>query len=74
MIDYSEYWTITLEDDDEMAAIKNALQTLTDVEKIIWFNYVELGSYAKAAKAFKVSPPTMKSYIEQIRKKILHKC
>lgn len=58
-------------DDDEMAILKTAIDKLKPVEKKIFLTYVELGSYAATARQFNVTAPTAKTYINNIKEKIL---
>lgn len=64
---YEEYITPTMDEDDEMLLVKEALMTLTPVQRKIFFTYVEGGTYTEAAKKFGVSIPCIKSYIGRIR-------
>lgn len=65
-----DYIPNIMEDDDLVFAMKNALQSLRPVERKIFLTYTELGAYTTTAKAFKVSVPTIRNYINEIRKKI----
>lgn len=65
-----EYTTFQLEDDDEMRLIREALKRLTPVQRKIFLVYVETGTYTQTAKEFKVSTPTVKTYINNIKDKI----
>lgn len=60
----------TLEDDDLLYTLKEAIQSLRPVERKIFLTYTELGTYTQAAKTFHVSVPTIRKYINEIRKKI----
>lgn len=66
----NEYLEEKLEDDDEMMLIKKAIESLTPVQRKIWLAYVDNGTYSSTAKQFKVSTPTVRNYIQDIRKKI----
>lgn len=57
-------------DTDLTAAIKDALRLLKPYERTIFLTYVEKGSYAATARKFKVSTPTARTYILQIKEKI----
>ena len=66
-----EYITPTEMDDDEMVLIKEALKTLTPVQRKIYLTYVESGTYSDTAKQFGVSIPTVKGYLKKITDKIV---
>lgn len=73
-IDYKglkEDYQITDADDDRMVNIKTALQSLSEVEQRIFLAYCELGSYAATAREFNVSAPTAKTYLNNIKNKLL---
>lgn len=65
-------YQINDDDDDMLYAIKEALTRLTTVEKKIFLTYCELGTYSATARQFNVTSPTIKSYINQIKNKILN--
>ncbi len=65
-----EYKPDTLEDDDLLYSLKEAIQSLRPVERKIFLTYTELGTYTQAAKTFHVSVPTIRKYINEIRQKI----
>lgn len=69
--DIEEYLTPTEEDDDQMIGIKENLRKLRPVELKIFMTYVDLGTYAATAREFNVSAPTIKSYINKIKEKII---
>lgn len=69
--DIEEYITITEEDDDVMVDIKTRLRELKPMERKIFLTYTELGTFAATAREFNVSPPTIKTYINNIKEKIL---
>ena len=69
-INYEDY-AVNDKDDDTMVSIKEAIDSLKPAEKKIWMTYVESGSYAATARAYNVSAPTAKSYLTQIKKKIM---
>ena len=55
-----------IEDDDEMFLIKQALSSLTSVQRKIYLTYLESGTYTATAKEFGVSVPTIRTYINNI--------
>ncbi len=67
---YPDYEPNTDKDDDKMLHIKEAVDSLNSLQKKIFLTYCELGSYAALARYYKVSKPTAKKYIQQIRDKI----
>lgn len=67
---YPDYEPNTDKDDDKMLHIKEAVDSLNSLQKKIFLTYCELGSYAAVARYYKVSKPTAKKYIQQIRDKI----
>lgn len=70
---FEEEYDITIEDDDRMYEIKSALQSLRPVERKIFLTYVESGTYSETARQFRVSVPTAKRYIVEIKNKIINK-
>jgi DNA-directed RNA polymerase specialized sigma24 family protein len=72
-IDPKEYEFNEWEDDDRMKTIKDALQSLRPVERKIFLTYVESGTYSETARTFKVSVPTAKKYLVEIKNKLLSK-
>lgn len=58
-------------DDDEMYRIKEVIDSLPFVQKKIFLTYAELGSYAAVGREFGVSTPTARTYIREIRDKIM---
>lgn len=68
--DMEEYLTIQDSDDDRMIAIKEEIRSWSASAKIIWFTYIELGSYAATAREFSVSAPTAKTYVVALRDRI----
>lgn len=58
------------EDDDRLYNTKACIQALSRAERRILLTYVELGTYAAAAREFNVSPPTIKSYLNGIISKV----
>lgn len=57
-------------DDDEMLHIKEAVDKLPYLDKKVFLQYTELGTYTALAKLYGVSAPTAKMYINRIREKI----
>lgn len=57
-------------DDDTMLHIKEAVDALPFLDKKIFLQYAELGTYTGLAKLYGVTPPTAKKYIDRIRGKI----
>lgn len=76
MVDYNalflDYCTVTPEDDDQMRAFKEAVASLSEVDRRIWLLYCELGSYSALARFLRNSPPTAKKRVVAIREKILN--
>lgn len=70
MMQTDEYKPDTLEDDDLLYTLKEAIQNLRPVERKIFLTYTELGTYTQAAKTFHVSVPTIRKYLAEIREKI----
>lgn len=64
-------YEINDEDDDRLYRIKTALAELRPMERKIFLVYTELGSFAAVARQFNVSAPTAKTYINNIKDKIL---
>lgn len=58
-------------DSDLTLRIKEAIAALKPVERLIFLQYVELGTYTALAKKYKVTAPTVRTYIKMIRTKIL---
>lgn len=69
--DMEEYVTITEEDDDIMVEIKNRIRNLKPMEQRIFLTFTHLGTYAATAREFNVSPPTIKTYINNIKSKLI---
>lgn len=61
-----DYITPSVEDDDEMLLVKEAISKLNGVQKKIYLSYVENGTYTATAQEFGVSIPTIKTYINNI--------
>lgn len=60
----------SINDDDALRTIKEAVNALTEADKRIIHLYAEEGSMRKVAQHLKVSPATAFLYIHQIREKI----
>lgn len=58
------------QDDDRIYEAKTCIQALNRMEKRILLTYVELQTYAAAAKEFHVSPPTFRKYLQGILEKV----
>lgn len=66
-----EYMMHTDWENDEMYWMKEALkEALTPYQRKIYITYLENGTYAATAKAFGVSTPTAKKYIDKLTNKI----
>lgn len=58
-------------DDDRLLRCKTCIQEgLTRVERRILLTYVELQTYAAAAREFNVSRPTFKHYLQGVLQKV----
>lgn len=67
-----EYLTHNEFEDDEMYWTKEALkEALTPYQRKIYITYLENGTYAATAKAFKVSIPTAKKYVDKLTGQIM---
>ena len=71
MID-DEYREDPLQDDDHIYHIKEAVSKLNTIQRQIFLTYTELGTYTETARHYKVSVPTMRKYIQEIREKIFN--
>lgn len=65
--DYMEH---SPEEDDEMFWIKEALKSMTPLERKIYVTYLETGTYTGTAEAFKVSVPTLQAYVKKLSARI----
>lgn len=65
-----DYVPDDIKDDDKMYLCKSCVQSLNRMEKRILLTYVELQTYAAAAKEFNVSPPTFRKYVQGILEKV----
>lgn len=70
LVYFPDYKPDTDKDDDHLLHIKEAVDKLDSLSKLIFLTYCELGSYAALARYYKVSKPTAKKYIQKIREKI----
>lgn len=67
-----EYLLHNENEDDEMYLLKESLRNaLNPIERKIFITYMELGTYVATAKAFKVSIPTVTTYINNLKNKII---
>lgn len=68
-----EYLTHNEQEDDELYWTKEAMaNALTPYQRKIYVTYLEAGTYAATAKAFKVSTPTAKKYIDKLTDTIIN--
>lgn len=67
-----EYLTVTDSDDDAMVTIKENMKALRPAEKRIMLTYIHYGTYAETGRQFNVSGGCIKSYIMNIKKKIVN--
>lgn len=66
-----EYMIHSPEEDDQMYWTKEALgNALTPLERKIYVTWLELGTYTDTAKAFKVSVPTLQTYVKGLTARI----
>ena len=65
-----DYVPDCLNDEEEVYRLKEALNKLNGVQKQIFLNYCEIGTYAGTARYYGVSVPTIKKYVGEIRNKI----
>ena len=70
MNEYKPNLDICSENDDEMLLIKNAIDNLTNSDKIIFIMYCELGSLRKVGKELGVSHTIIYKEITKIKNKI----
>lgn len=59
------------DDDDYMARVRDAINSLPLAEKRMFVMYTEFGTYSEVAKQLKCSVPTISKHIKKIRKKII---
>lgn len=69
--EYKPIYDIFSDDDEQMLAIKEAIQNLSDADRIIFILYCESGSLRDVGKMLGVSHTTIYKTIKQIKKKIL---
>lgn len=69
--EYKPNYDIFSEDDEMMTAIKQAVQNLSDADRIIFILYCESGSLREVGKMLGVSHTTVYKTIKQIKKQIL---
>lgn len=67
-----EYLTVTDSDDDTMVTLKENIKALRPAEKRIMLTYIHCGTYAETGRQFNVSGGCIKSYITNIKKKIVN--
>ena len=65
-----EYMDHSPEEDDMLYWTKEALKQLSPLERKIYITYLELETYTATAKEFKVSVPTLKTYIKNLNAQI----
>lgn len=68
-----EYEGDFLKDDDRMYKIKQIIDELDDLDKVLLILYADEGSMAKAGRKFNVSAATIYSNIKRIRNIIKEK-
>lgn len=61
-------------DDDRLLGAKECIQELTKMERRILLTYIELQTYAAAAREFNVSRPTFKRYVQGVLEKVRFCC
>lgn len=67
-----EYLEHKLTDDEDVYYLKEALKNgLNKIERKIFLTYLESETYAKTAKVFNVSVPTISKYINNLKNKIM---
>lgn len=57
-------------DNDELYWTKEALKTLTPVQRKIYITWLEQGTYSETAEVFGVSLPTVQKYVKNLTNKI----
>lgn len=70
MEDYKPDNSIWTDDDDMMIRIKEAVQSLSDADRIIFILYCETGSLREVGKILGVSHTTCFKAIKEIKKQI----
>lgn len=71
MEDYQPDYSIFTDDDEQMIKIKEAIQRLSDADRIIFILYCETGSLRQTAKMLGVSHTTIYKLIKNLKKQIL---
>ena len=71
MNEYKPDNSIWTDDDEQMIRIKQAVQNLSDADRIIFILYCETGSLRDVGKMLGVSHTTIFKTIKQIKKDIL---
>ena len=71
MKDINEFTEIQITDDDTLIVIKEAIEKMSHMERRLWIDYVECGTFAALARKYNVSAPTAKTYIMRLKEKIL---
>lgn len=66
-----EYLSATMEDNDEMWYIKEAVRSLNELQRKIFLQYIDCGTYTGVAKAYGVSVPCAKAYVCKVRGKVI---
>lgn len=68
-----EYMAHSPEDDDQMYWTKEALKNImSPLERKIYITYLELETYTATAAEFKVSVPTLKTYVKGLNARIIN--
>lgn len=70
--EYKPDYSIFTDDDDMMIKIKEAVQRLSDADRIIFILYCETGSLREVGKVLGVSHTTVFKCIKTIKDKILN--
>lgn len=69
--EYKPDYSIFTDDDDMMIKIKEAVQRLSDADRIIFILYCETGSLREVGKVLGVSHTTVFKAIKDIKQRIL---
>lgn len=72
MEDYQPDYSIFTDDDEQMIKIKEAVQRLSDADRIIFILYCETGSLREVGKILGVSHTTVFKAIKEIKEQILN--
>ena len=70
--EYKPQYDIMTEDDESMTKLKEAVQTLSDADRIIFILYCETGSLREVGKILGVSHTTVFKCINKIKEQILN--